>query len=129
MARRTLDGSWEYVDTETGDVTCGFVLTAPEGWQVDWSGAQQSWFWRNCVTREATLDPPETERAATNSVGSLVAELQEAGLLQQGPLSAQSVKKQYRRYCVQNHPDKRRDGSEEDKYLYTERSGLFQELL
>ena len=44
VARRTLDGSWEYVDTETGDVTCGFVPTAPEGWQVDWSGAQQSLF-------------------------------------------------------------------------------------
>ena len=129
VARRTLDGSWEYVNTETGDVNCGFVPNAPEGWQVDWSGAQQSWFWRNCVTGEATLEPPAEERAATSSVGTLVAELQAAGLLQEVSVSARDVKKQYRRYCVQNHPDKCRDASDEDKCRYKERSALFQELL
>ena len=94
VARLASDGLWEYVDTATGEVNRSFVPAAPEGWQVDWSGGQQSWFWRNCFTGEATLDPPEEERAATNSVGSLVAELREIGLLQEGSLSLKAVKKQ-----------------------------------
>ena len=73
VARLAADGLWEYVDTATGVVNRGIVPMAPEGWQVGWSGAQQSWFWRNCVTGEATFDPPGELRVSTSSVESLVA--------------------------------------------------------
>ena len=60
VARRGFDGSWEYVHVdEPKDVDRNIVPKAPEGWAVDWSGSQQSWFWRNCATGEATLTPPE----------------------------------------------------------------------
>ena len=128
--RRAADRCWAYVHVKTGEVNHGFVPSAPEGWRVDWSPAQQSWFWRNVATGEATLDPPERERVAQNSVDDLVEQLLEAGLVQNGSYLTRGVlKKLYRRFCLENHPDKRRDASEEEQNWFTAYSVVFQELV
>ena len=94
---------------------------APEGWRADWSPAQQSWFWRNVGTGETTLDPPRQERVAQNSVESLVEQLLEVGLFQNGAyVTHGAVKKRYKRFCLENHPDKRRDASQEAACMFKE---------
>ena len=99
VARRGADGSWEYVNVERPkDVRRDLVPRAPEGCAVDWSGGQQSWFWWNCATGEATLNPPEEKRMATRSRESLVRQLEEADVLASGTvLTKRIVKKQYLR--------------------------------
>ena len=128
--RRAADECWAYVHVESGEVNRGFVPSAPEGWRVDWSPAQQSWFWRNVATGEATLDPPERERVAQNSVDDLVQQLLEAGLVQDGSrLTCDVLKKLYRRVCLENHPDRRRDASGEEQHWLTAYSAGFQGLV
>ena len=98
-ARRAANGCWEHVHVETLEVVRDWVPGAPEGWRVDWSPAQQSWFWRNVATGEVTLDPPEQERVAQNSVESLVEQLLEVGLFPNGAyVTHDAVKKRYGRF-------------------------------
>ena len=128
VARRCADGSWAYVNVDNPkDVCRDFVPPAPEGWAVGWSGGQQSWFWRDCTTGEATLDAPEEGRVATRSRERLVWQLEEAGVLASGTMmTKRTVKKQYMGFCVKHHPDKRPDASVEEKNQYMELSNAFQ---
>ena len=97
---------------------------------MDWSPAQQEWFWRNVATGEATLDPPERKRVAQNSVDDLVHQRLEAGLVQNGSrLTRDVLKKLHRRFRLEKHPDKRRDASEEEQKRFSANNAVFQELV
>ena len=106
--RRDANGAWYYLDPRTGEVSLQFVPETPEGWVVDWSPSQQSWFWKDVRTGAMTLEPPRRESTVNELVEALVEQLQQAGVLPtDAVLSEEELRKSYRRWMKENHPDKR----------------------
>ena len=114
-ARCAADGCWAYVHRETGEVSCNWVPSTPEGWQLLWSSWHQAWYWKCLRTGEISRDLPRLDGGfgVGRSWESLVEQLQEAGLLPRDEEVTETVIRKCQRRFVLWSPGQGRQHEEE----------------